>query len=277
LTTIASRSPQAQLASTPWFALEAFGVISVRFEEIAALRKAQGPWERTRLLLSLMKHGDHQTVLALAAVFRAIHDFGWHARSFTDWGVVAAPRFIGRIVLAGALDRFERLGVAGMSPLIIPTLSLHAVASSVSLALKAQGPSLGAGGGHGHLGEGLLAAVMAHDHQAAAGIWVVATAFDPEPVPDSSEKSPVPAVGYGVALALTLGQAATSTRTLRLVATSRVGQQSQSTSELVALAEFLAHSGATVLDRRWSCCLPGIGEFELLNRAASVREHSQAR
>src|SRR5205823_2480660 len=84
------------------------------------------------------------------------HDFGWHDRSFAEWGLIAAPRFLGRIIAAGAMARFKTQGVPGMSPLIIPTLSLHAVAGSLSLALQTHGFNYGVGGGHGHLAEALL-------------------------------------------------------------------------------------------------------------------------
>jgi hypothetical protein len=264
LSPISSFPSEALQREAPGCALGAFGVVRVPFEEIAALRKAPGPWEGPKLPLSLMKHADHQTILAISAVIHAIDDFGWHGRSFADWGVVAAPRFLGRVFLAAALDRFARLGVPGMSPLIIPTLSLHAVAGSVSMAIKSLGFNFGVGGGPGHLVEALLLALASREDHGVPGIWVVATAFDPEPVPDTAGHSTVPAVGHGVALALTPTTLGESKRLLRIVDTIE-GDAPVSPSSLVSLAEFLTRSPETPGARRWACPVPGGGAVELVD------------
>src|SRR5436309_1496404 len=45
-------------------AVEAYGVVTVAFEAIAGLRKAPGPLGGRPIPPSLLKHADHQTVLA---------------------------------------------------------------------------------------------------------------------------------------------------------------------------------------------------------------------
>lgn len=271
-------------------AVEAYGVVKVPVAEIAGLRKAPGPLGGRKAPPSLLKHADHQTVLGLSAVLRAVHDFGWADRSFGEWGLIAAPRFLGRIIAAGAMERFKKQGAPGMSPLIIPTLSLHAVAGSLSLALKTHGFNYGVGGGHGHLAEALLAGLAARDDNGVPGVWVVVTQFSPEPVPDVSGNSTNPSIGYGVALAISSSAAARSRLTLRVAPTAAaVGGPDddrdrdvagfEPPSGLVALAEFLlaAPSGPRV--RRWYCPLPGGGAVLLDDdpaRAAGAGEAPSA-
>jgi len=272
---------EAVLSDPTGCAVEAYGVVKVPVEDIAALRKAPGPLGGRTIPASLLKHADHQTVLALAAVLRAIDDFGWHDRSFHDWGLIAAPRFLGRILVAASMDRFRKRGVPSMSPLIIPTLSLHAVAGSLSLALKTHGFNYGVGGGHGHLAEALLTGLAARDDNGVPGVWVVATQFSPEPVPDTSGHSLTPSFGYGVALALTSSPPARSRWNLRIVPTSAAPEIDNDAefgfgsgderdvagveppSGQVALTEFLSAPVSTSRPRRWYCPLPGGGAFEL--------------
>jgi hypothetical protein len=252
-------------------AVEAFGVVSVPVEEVAALRRAPGPPGGPRIHPALMKHADHQTVLALAALLKAVHDSGWQGRSFAEWGLIAAPRFLGRIVASAAIDKFKTQGVPGMSPLIIPTLSMHAVAGSLSLALGTHGFNYGVGGSHGHLAEALLAGLTARGDDGVPGVWVVATQFSPEPVPDTMGRSLNPSLGYAVALALSASAAPARSR-LNLRAVPEAGGTGEDArdvegidppSGLVALANFLAGPPAVPRPRCWSCPLPGGGAVEL--------------
>lgn len=268
-------------STTTGCAVEAYGVVKVAVDEIATLRKAPGPLGGRTIPPSLLKHADHQTVLGLAAVLRAIDDFGWDGRSFEDWGLIAAPRFLGRILVAAAIDRFKNRGVPGMSPLIIPTLSLHAVAGSLSLALKMHGFNYGVGGGHGHLAEALLTGLAARDEGGVPGVWVVATQFSPEPIPDRAGRSTNASFGYAVALALTSEAAAARCRiNLRVVPTSareawtsgddRVVTGDEPPSGLVALASFLDRCASSIRPRRWYCPLPGGGALALDDDPARV-------
>jgi hypothetical protein len=251
-------------------AVEAWGVVRVPVGEIQPLRKGPGPLLGTKIPPSLLKHADHQTVLALAALLRAADRAGWRDRSFAEWGVIAAPRFLGRIVAAAAMARFGQTGAAGVSPLIIPTLSLHAVAGSLSLAIKAHGFNYGVGGGPGHLAEALVAGLAARGDHDVPGIWVVATGFDPEPVPDVSGQSLTASTGYGVALALSVASAPDRSRlNLRLVPSAPADLQNEPNTDdtrgepltaLVALADFLDPPGASLpRPRRWYLPLPGGG------------------
>ena len=254
-------------------ALGAFGVVRADLAGIAALRKAPGPSVGTKIPPSLLKHADHQTVLSLAAVLKAAADAGWSDRSFDGWAVIAAPRFLGRLVTAKAVERYEQSGVAGVSPLIVPTLTLHAVAGSLSLAIQSHGFNFGVSGGPDHVGEALLAGLAARDDGDVPGVWVVASGFTPEPIPDGRGDSLTPTTGYAVALALTAGADASRSRiNLRVVASSTGGKRSQAAppdanggeplTDLVALADFLdavglAGQSTSHRPRRVYCPLPG--------------------
>jgi hypothetical protein len=276
---------EAVLSDPTGCAVEAYGVVKVAVEEIASLRKAPGPLGGRTIPPSLLKHADHQTVLALAAVLRAVDNFGWHDRSFAEWGLIAAPRFLGRINVAASMDRFQKRGVPSMSPLIIPTLSLHAVAGSLSLAIKSHGFNYGVGGGHGHLAEALLTGLAARDDNGVPGVWVVATQFSPEPIPDTSGHSLNPSFGYGVALALTSAPPAQARWNLRIVPSSATDGSGddrdvagvEPPSGQVALTEFLSAPLATSRPRRWYCPLPGGGAIELEDDAARAAGHAEAR
>ena len=278
--------PTESLVSDPArCAIEAFGVVKVAVDEIAALRKAPGPLGGRVIAPSLLKHADHQTVLAIASVLKAIDNSGWHGRSFDEWGLIAAPRFLGRINVAASMDRFQKRGVPSMSPLIIPTLSLHAVAGSLSLAIKVRGFNYGVGGGHGHLADALLAGLAAREDNGVPGVWVVVSQFSPEPVLDVSGHSLIPSFGYGLALAVTATAPSRSRWNLRVV--SDVVLASADTVDdrdvagiepptgLVALAEFLSATSSRV--RRWYCPLPGGGALELDDdQALAGRSHGGA-
>jgi hypothetical protein len=255
-------------------ALEAWGVVRVPVEEIQALRKGPGPSVGTKIPPSLLKHADHQTVLALAALLRAADRAGWRERSFGGWGVIAAPRFLGRINAAVAIDRYGQSGAPGVSPLLVPTLSLHAVAGSLSLAIKAHGFNYGVGGGPGHLAEALVAGLAARGDNDVPSVWVVATGFDPEPVLDVSGKALTASTGYGVALALTVAINPDRSRlNLRLVPSAPAdldiepvadGARGEPLTALVALADFLDPAGAALArPRHWYLPLPGGGAVEL--------------
>lgn len=253
-------------------AVLARGAAIVPFGDIAAHRKVPGPLGRRTLAPSLLKHADHQTVVAIVAVLRAVHDAGWAERSFAEWGVIAAPRFLGRVPGAAAMQKFKAQGVPSMSPLIIPTLSLHSTAASVSLALKTQGFSYGVGGGHGHLAEALLCALAAAEDNGVPGVWVVVTQFSPEPIPDAAGNSRNPCVAYAAALAISAWGADQSRFQLRLdgaacsaagAGDERVVAGDEPPSGLVALAEFLTAPVAVLRPRRWSCPLPSSGALEI--------------
>lgn len=157
----------------------ACGTVRVTADMLPALRQQPGG----SLPAAFLKHTDDQTVAGLAAVYQAIQRGGLTDTSFTHWGVLAAPRFLGRSATASALHRFAAEGAWGISPHLIPHRSLHAISGTVSQALHIHGPNLGVGGGPNSVTEVLLAATALLDGGQVPGLWVVMTAWDPEPIP----------------------------------------------------------------------------------------------
>ncbi|MFO0956539.1 MAG: hypothetical protein U0800_03620 [Isosphaeraceae bacterium] len=243
----------------------AYGVARAPLDEVAALRKAPGPPGGPKFPPSMLKHADEQTALALSAVLHAHARFGLEGRIGPDWGVVAAPRYLGRLQTMFHIDRYRRQGASTVSPLIIPHLSLHSPSGTVSLAMGLHGPNFGVGGAHGHLAEGLLSALTLAD-EGIPGAWLVATAWDPEPSPDVAKHSLVPVQGYAVALALDYsGQSGINpVGTLRLNAAS-AGAGAE--ADLFGLARFLDEPIVPGRSSRWLAAIPG-GTIEL-NRVAS--------
>jgi len=197
-------------------AVAAYATQRATAEAIPRLRQRPAPLTGEPFPTSFLKHVDDQTVVGLAAVVDAIERHQLDPTSFRDWGVIAAPRFLGRVALASALNRFGLEGAWGISPHLIPHRSLHSVSGTVSQALKIQGPNIGVGGGPHAAAEALIVAggMVADDR--LPGIWVVMTGYDPECTPDnaadgSAQPGSVPVVG-AVALALLREE----TRTCRL-------------------------------------------------------------
>lgn len=178
-------------------------VVRVSLDSLAELRRNPGPVYGEPLPASFLKHADDQTVAGLAAVYQAIDRSGLHETCFCDWGVVAAPRFLGRPTMAAALQRFVAEGAWGVSPHLIPHRSLHSVSGTISQALKIHGPNFGVGGGPGGAVEVLLAATALLEGKRLPGIWVVLTCLDPEAPPDDAGRLPPGTQAVGLALALT--------------------------------------------------------------------------
>ena len=198
-------------------AVAADAVLRVRLECLPELRRNPGPALGESLPASFLKHADEQTVAGLCAVFQAIHKSGLHSTCFRDWGVVAAPRFLGRPAMAAALQRFAAEGAWGVSPHLIPHRSLHSISGTVSQALKIQGSNFGVGGGPGGTVEALVAAMALLERQRLPGVWVVLTCLDPELSPDESGR-PIPGTqAIGLALALTQTHLGSSRIRLHLV------------------------------------------------------------
>jgi hypothetical protein len=150
----------------------------------------------------------------MAALFQAIERHGLAGTDFTDWGVLAAPRYLGRITTVHALQRFAAEGAWGISPHLIPHRTLHAISGTISQALQIHGPNLGVGGGPDADLEVMRVATAFLTNRDLPGLWVVMTGWNPEPVlqpsPASAAESPPTTNGYhvvpvcqAVALALT--------------------------------------------------------------------------
>src|SRR5262249_38828752 len=101
---------------------------------------------------------------------------------FTDWAVLAAPRFLGRTALAQALNRFALEGAWGISPHLIPHHSLHSLSGTISQALTIHGPNYGIGGGPDAASKALLTAAALLTADRLPRLWVGLTGYDPAPL-----------------------------------------------------------------------------------------------
>jgi hypothetical protein len=245
-------------------AVAAFAVLQIPQEAFPALRKRPGPDVGKLLSSGLLRQADDQSVAAAAAVFHAIRDFNLQEFSFADWGVVGAPRLLGRTTAATVLDKYRRLGPRGVSPLVSPYLSSHALSAMISLALQAHGPNLGVGGSSGAVAEGLLAALTLLLEPCTPGVWLALTEWNPEPAAPGSGAAP--AVCHAVALALT---PVTDDRTeLRLRYSASAPGGEVSAPNVTNLARFLDGRRAG-RSGRWRCPIKGGGEVELTVAAGS--------
>jgi hypothetical protein len=189
----------------------------VDLDSLPERRRQPGPIHGDPLPASFLKHADEQTVAGLAAVYTAIHHGELEAIDFSDWGVVAAPRFLGRPAMAAALQRFQAEGAWGVSPHLIPHRSLHSISGTVSQALKIHGPNFGVGGGPGGVAEALLASAAMLEGQKLPGVWLVLTCLDPEQSPDEVGKPADGTYCLGLALALVPAAAHASPIRMRIV------------------------------------------------------------
>jgi hypothetical protein len=242
----------------------ASSIVTADAAEIARLRTDPGPAAGADL--PNLRHADEQTVLAVAAVLRAAstRPLG----PFTEWGVIAAPRWPGRFGVAAAIEKFHAVGVRGVGPQAIPNLCLHAAAATVSLAVAAHGPVYGTGGGPAHVADGLLAGLTAQIARETPGTWLVLTNWDG----NQSD-----GVGRAVALALVPGGTSGSLFTLLVGwqgdplrgypglrrawsgTATPCKDSGRATPVLAGLAEFLARPNG----ERWDHPLDGGGELTL--------------
>lgn len=176
-------------------------VVRATPDEIPALRRSPGTLGRVAFPPSLLRHADEQSVVGLVAVLRAVQECGLDPLGFADWGVVAAPRFLGRSAFDAAFPQFLAEGAWGVSPLLISSHSLHAVSGMVSQAIQAHGPNLGVGGTPGGETEALLTAAVLLDGGTVPGVWVVLTGWSPDW--DGTGKAAPPGVCEALSLALT--------------------------------------------------------------------------
>jgi len=247
--------------------IRAFGVIQAHPAMISALRKNPAPAGDPAAMVSSLKYADDQTVVSLAAELRAIHDWGLEQQTFTDWGVVAAPSFLGRATVAAAFKRFRRQGALGVSPLIIPYLSQHAVAGTISLPLGIHGPNLGVAGGWGSMVEALLTALTLQRDQHLPGVWVVFSQWNQEPVPRSDGAATEESICTAVSLALLPADSAWQGLRLRFVPAEPAGA-AEPGADIAGLAEFLANHADSNRPQTWSCPLSWNGRLELTSRPA---------
>ncbi len=243
-------------------AVAAFGLFEGDTDALAPLRRAHGTAGPVRLTASFHRHSDDQAVACLEAVFRAIRSGMASDRPLENWGVVAAPRYLGRLALARAIPIFDADGPGTASPFLITHHSLHSVASTISVALGLRGPCIGAGGGEGCLAEGLVTALSLFDEGSPPGLWAVFSEWSPEPLPDGEGRNTVPSVCRAVALALLPRAPEASGLQLRL----QEEHAGPTTATVAGLARFLEGVSLPGGPRRWACPLKWGGCVELRGR-----------
>jgi hypothetical protein len=228
--------------------LAGWAAVRARVDQLAELRKQPGPPAGPPLPAGLLKHAEEQTVVALAAVYHAIHDHAlWlagAANPFTDWAVLVAPRFMGRQAMTSALPRFRAESAWGVSPHLIPHRSLHAPSGTLSQALQIHGPNHGVGGGPGSEAEGLLAAIAQLHDRRVPGVWVVFSRIDPDHAPEDASGQPLPG-SHACALALALAPAWPSARRQLAVGPPLAGQPIS--FSLDTLVDLLRRTGSASL------------------------------
>jgi hypothetical protein len=219
----------------------------VSAEQFPALRQKPGPVYGQPPTAAFLKHLDEQTLAGLAAVFQAIHDHSLGTTSFADWGILAAPRFLGRANLAVALHRFQLEGAWGISPHLIPHHSLHSLSGTVSQALHCHGPNFGVGGGPHAAEEGILtaAALLAGDQ--VPGVWLILTGFYPEQLPQDPSKPAPGGNGHAAAgpvcgataLALVGSRPGSPCQKLQVAPAAKSAESSDPARPLFSLEAFL--------------------------------------
>lgn len=164
-------------------AVVGYGCIRATADQLAGLRQNPGPKPGPPTSPAFLKHADEQTVVSVAALFQAIERHGLADTCFTDWAVLAAPRYLGRITTAQALQRYAAEGAWGISPHLIPHRTLHAISGTISQALQIHGPNLGVGGGPNAAIEVMRVAAAFLGNLDLPGIWVVMSGWSTEPNP----------------------------------------------------------------------------------------------
>ncbi|MCI0639322.1 MAG: hypothetical protein L0Y72_03770 [Gemmataceae bacterium] len=226
------------MTSNDQCAIAAIGMAQATLDDIAALRKDT----------IAPKHADEHTVVGVAAMQRARAAFP-DGFSFADWGVVAAPRWPGRLSSYAPLEKYHREGARSVSAMLIPNLCLHAMSGTVSLAFQMHGPNFGVGGGLANVPDGLLAGMVVQLEQNLPGTWVVLTEWNREPFsPAAEEGTPVL---QALALALTTEATVSAARHLRLEP-SEVLTSQPAYPRLQGLLNYLA---APMDDQLWWCAL----------------------
>jgi hypothetical protein len=180
----------------------AYGHATVPFAGFDEWRKTNCQKRQSAAFTQTCKLGDEQTMVAAEAMFRAIESAGWSGRSMEDWGIVAAPQFLGRLRMWSAIERYRTLEVRGASPRHIPTVSQHAVAGTLSVIFQCRGPCFGAGGSQGSLLDGFVNAASLAAGGIAPGFWLAISQWSPEPLPEASDADNGAARCHAAVLAL---------------------------------------------------------------------------
>jgi hypothetical protein len=180
-----------------------------------AFRKSAPAFKGVELPGHFFKHADEQTIVALRAVEQAAEHYRLDTRELKNWGLIAAPRYIGRLTGTNVLYKFPRGGTTSVSPHIVAQCSLHSVAGAASIALGMHGPNVGIGGGRFAIVDGLTAALTLFETARVPGVWLLLSEFDAEPLPDEEGRPLNDPTCHAVALAIVPGASGASQLTLR--------------------------------------------------------------
>ena len=236
------------------FGLAGWATVRASSDQLAVLRKTPGlPADKT-LSPGFLRNSDEQTVLALAAISRAMVSMGRPTASFANWGVVAAANSFGRSGTFQTLLDFRRDGAWGVTPHLIPHHSLHAISGTVSQALHIHGPNFGIGGGPSAVAEAFLAAATMISDNNVPGLWVVLTGHDPECLPGASYQDAKPPI-FCLAAAVAL-EPLDNANYASCLHISGVDHAPADWPELT-LSDLLTMVESNVIAGRWS--LPGCG------------------
>jgi len=232
----------------------AFAAVSLPLSEIDPLRANPGPGAPGRpQIAKTLRNADEQTVAMMHALLRAVDSRGWAERSFASWGVVGAPRYLGRMMIAGLLTRYFEDAKYSINPHVIPNFCLHSVSGTASVGLELHGPNLGVGGGSRNAGEGLMTGLSILAEGQLPGVWLLLCQSDPEPRPDRFGKPTNEITLYAAALALSSDEPAVGAlKLLRRPPGSGGGS-------VRSLVNFLTGGSG----EPWSCPIEGLGEIEL--------------
>jgi hypothetical protein len=255
-------------------------VVRIAWDAIASLRQNPPPSAGPPLPASFLKNSDEQTVVSIVAVQQALTRAALEPASFRHWGVLAAPRFFGRAMMASIFKSFATEGAWGVSPHVIPHRSLHAISGTISQAFKIHGPNFGVSGGPMAVSEALLTSVALLHGDRLPGVWVVMSGCEPEPVLTMAPAElgiaapATPPECVAVALALRSAQPDHTGLRLRIVpGTLQAAHESTPTSELSpfrlgAMVETLTAPGLGAATMIWG--INGGVRMELERASANV-------
>jgi hypothetical protein len=256
-------------------AVVAAGSAAVRLAACGPLRKSPPTYPGVELSGHFLKHADEQTIVALLALRRATDRYGIDPRDLADWGVIAAPRYIGRLTGASVLYKFPRGGTSAVAPHIVAQCSLHSVSGAASIALGMRGPNVGVGGGQWAIGDGVAAALTLFETAQVPGVWLLLSEFNDEPQPDEEGRPLNDPTCHAVALALRPGVVGDSELALRPGAHAKSLRASYPEPTVAEIAGCIdaAHRGRAA---RWACWLPWGGRIELHLAAAEQSQPAGA-
>ncbi len=161
------------------YAIAGWHSVRLGQDELASLRKSPAPLPAAVQAPSL-KHSDDQTVAALAALCRAMLGCELADIDYDTWGIVASSRFIGRGAVVSTIEKYANEGPWGVSMQVTPHQTVHAISSTLSLALRCHGPCIGAGGGPHDESSAVLAAISLLQRPSVRGVWLLFTGWEPE-------------------------------------------------------------------------------------------------